>query len=97
MSVPPLIPFHGFSSALKSLCMTFTSLPLSDVFDLIYPFPLPEDLCIVIKAMFSPGFNGRPAIVKPPTPPPVYKRPEDILEWNAPNFGRMYLFLVLRR
>ena len=71
--------------------MTFTTLPLSDAFDLIYPFPLPEDLCIVTKAMFSPGFDGRPAIVKPPTPPaPVYKRSEDILEWNVSNFGRMH-------
>ena len=39
-----LIPFHGFSPSLKSLHMSFTSLPASRTFDLILSFPLLEDL-----------------------------------------------------
>jgi hypothetical protein len=46
---PPssLVPFHGFSPALKSLHVGFTVVPLPQIFDLILSFPLLEDLTVV--------------------------------------------------
>ena len=41
-----LTPFHGFSPALKSLHLTFYSVPSPQVFDLICSFPLLDDLTV---------------------------------------------------
>ena len=41
-----LTPFHGFSPAMRSLRLIFYAIPSSQVFDLIYSFPLLEDLAV---------------------------------------------------
>jgi hypothetical protein len=43
-----LVPFHGFSPAIKSLRVTVPALSSLRVFDLIFSFPLLEDLSVVI-------------------------------------------------
>jgi len=45
-SVASLIPFHGFSPALKSLRISPIFIPFPEVFDLIFSFPLLEDLAL---------------------------------------------------
>jgi hypothetical protein len=40
----PFVPFHKFSPALKSFCLTSTTLPYSEIFNLVCSFPLLEDL-----------------------------------------------------
>jgi hypothetical protein len=44
---PPLVPFHGFSPAVKSLRVVVLALPPSSIFNLILSFPLLEDLTVV--------------------------------------------------
>ena len=51
-SVVTLAPFYGLSPTIKSLRITFTLLPAPQVLDLIYSFPLLEDL-----GLFSYYFN----------------------------------------
>ena len=46
------VPFHGFSLDIKSLRLTFYTIPSSQVFDLIYSFPHLDDLAVT-------GFNER--------------------------------------
>jgi hypothetical protein len=48
---PPssLVPFHGFSPALKSLNVGFTVVPLPQIFNLVLSFPLLEDLTVVVS------------------------------------------------
>lgn len=50
-----LVPFHGFSTALKSLTVLFSTFPPSRVFDLIRSFPLLEDLTVA-------AYGGHPNI-----------------------------------
>ena len=45
-----LVPLHGFSPVLKSLHLTFTSLPNPEIFNLICSFPVLEDLTLVSRA-----------------------------------------------
>ena len=46
-STAPFVPFHGFSSAIKSLRVVILALPPSSIFNLILSFPLLEDLTMV--------------------------------------------------
>jgi hypothetical protein len=41
-----LIPFHGFSPALKSLSVSYLGFPFSQILNLIRSFPLIEDLSL---------------------------------------------------
>ena len=99
-----LSPFHGFSSALKSLRVAFTALPSSDVFNLIYSFPHLEDLWIVTNHHFDSSFGGRQAAIQPPIPPPFTgtlklfsgEGMDSIASWllslpKGPNFEGLYL------
>jgi hypothetical protein len=45
----PLIPFHGFSSTIKSLRVAIPHLPISQIFNLIISFPLLEDLDVMFR------------------------------------------------
>ena len=44
-----LVPLRGFSSVLRSLHLTFTSLPDSKIFDFVCSFPILEDLTLVSR------------------------------------------------
>ena len=44
-----LFPLHGFSPVLRSLHLTFTSLPNPEIFNLICSFPVLEDLTLVSR------------------------------------------------
>jgi hypothetical protein len=52
-----LVPFHGFSPALKSLRVSLIALPSPQVFNLIVSFPLVEDLA-VISTFADPNDNA---------------------------------------
>ena len=66
-----LVPFHGFSPALKSLHVVFNALPSRCVFDFIHSFPLLEELSVATDDVFGPfGFDGRLTAVQSPSPPP---------------------------
>ena len=63
-----LVPFHGFSPALKSLHLIFFSFSSSQISDLIFSFPLLEDL-LVFTSTHHPtddddDFNQKPDAVK---------------------------------
>ena len=64
-----LVPFHGFSPVLKSLRVVSCALPHSQVFNLIYSFPLLEDVYVsTIGGSFleggDSGFNEQPTITQ---------------------------------
>jgi hypothetical protein len=70
----PLVPFHGFSPALKSLRMTLAIPPCPRIFNLILSFPLLEDLAV------SPSYPASldrddgpewPLTVAQPSGPPI--------------------------
>jgi hypothetical protein len=71
---PPssLVPFHGFSPALKSLHVGPTAVPLPRIFDLILSFPLLEDLTVVTSHDTSmadgDGSNWLLTATQPPAP-----------------------------
>ena len=67
---PPtsLIPFHGFSPALKPPHLDFPAVLASDVFSPIYSFPLLEDLCVGVKCGLGGGGYRKPAIIESHTP-----------------------------
>ena len=46
-SAVPLVPPHGFSPAVKSLCVVVLALPPSQAFNPILSFPLPRDLAMI--------------------------------------------------
>ena len=46
-SAIPLAPFHGFSPVIKPLCLECTTIPPSQMADLILSLPLLEDLTVV--------------------------------------------------
>jgi hypothetical protein len=70
-STTPLVPFHGFSSVIKSLRVDIPALPLSQVFNLILSFPLLKDLAVIIRSGISAdnGEGEMPTATQPPTPP----------------------------
>ena len=43
----PLVPFHGFEPAIKSLRAVIPTLPSSQIFNLVFSFPLLEDLVVM--------------------------------------------------
>ena len=45
-----LVPLHGFSPVLRSLHLTFTSLPNPEILNLICSFPILEDLALVSRS-----------------------------------------------
>ena len=63
-----LAHLHGFAPSLKSLRMTFPKVPLSDILNLVYSFPLLDDLLLAgipvasdveVIPSASPTFSGR--------------------------------------
>ena len=68
-----LVPFHGFSPAIKSFLVEFSAFPSSRVFDLIFSFPLLEDLSVTTYDHFSTAesinSNTQPAKIQSSSPP----------------------------
>ena len=67
-----LSPFHGLSPVLKSLRVTSTKLPYSQIIRLIYSLPLLEDLALVIFGPINDDdlhVDGTPAAIQPPSSP----------------------------
>ena len=63
---PNLSPFHGFSPVVKSLHMILGVIPPSQIFDLIYSFPLLEDLSVIARDVLPRGgFDTQPISVQP--------------------------------
>ena len=68
-----LVPFHGFSPAMKSLRMILVIFPSPQIFNLVLSFPLLEDLAVIppYRASLDRG-NGPdwpPAVAHPSSPP----------------------------
>ena len=66
-----LVPFHGFSPALKSLLVTFTVFPASRVSNLIHSFTLLEEVSVTTydKSDIDDGSSELPTIVRPSSSP----------------------------
>ena len=68
-----LVPFHGFSPLIYSLTVAFLPPPTSRIFNLIYSFPLLEDLVVLNFGCSSVAqdahFGGDLAVVQSPNPP----------------------------
>ena len=43
----PSVPFHGFAPAIKFLGAVISTPPSSQIFSLVFSFPLPEDLAVI--------------------------------------------------
>jgi hypothetical protein len=71
-SAIPLAPFHGFSPAIKSLCLVIPALPLSQVFNLILSFPLLEDLDVILVGESSDYDDGSEEDEMPTATQPTY-------------------------
>jgi hypothetical protein len=73
-SAAPLIPFHGFSSTIKSLRVVVPHLPTSQIFSLIFSFPLLRDLAVIFYDEESAdneddsGADEMPVIAQSPSP-----------------------------
>ena len=68
-----LIPFYALSPAITSLDIKFSTASSSQVFDLIYSFPLPENLSVMIHGRWmgcDDGSNEQPTGAQPPSSPP---------------------------
>jgi len=67
-----LIPYHGFSPAIRSLCMAFAFLS-PETFDFIISFPLLEDLTVITYGTLPDEGSGGPdrssAVTQPPNSP----------------------------
>jgi len=76
-SMISLLPFRGFSPALKSLRVNLHFLPSSQVFDLVLSFPLLEDLNVMSRNMSidddddddNDSSHGLSTVVQPSSPP----------------------------
>jgi hypothetical protein len=64
-------PFHGFSSAVKSFRMTFAVLPRPWLFNLIFSFPLIEDLALTTHDNYD-GSGGETPIATQPSIQPMF-------------------------
>ena len=67
-----LVPFHGFSPAIKSLRVNCVALPSSQLRDLILSFPLLEDLAVIAYSGTSVddgGSDGSLNVLQPPSSP----------------------------
>ena len=65
-----LTPFHGFSPALKSLHVSYSTLQTSQIFDLISSLPVLNDLTLVTDGPEigdGLGFNAPPSVTRSPT------------------------------
>jgi len=90
-----LSPFYGFSSTLKSLRICLILLPFPQVFDLIFSFPLLEDLTLVAcdESRFDNGSPRGPQTVVPSTSP-VFTGSLDLhIQGGAGNVARRLLDL----
>jgi hypothetical protein len=65
-----LIPFCGLSPALKSLCVTASTLPSSHIFDLILSFPLLEDLALAVGSPLEENSDDPEGVERPTTTQP---------------------------
>ena len=68
-----LVPFHGISPALKSLRLNIPHLPSARIFDLIFSFPLLEDLAVIINQTLADSDDDSeddetPTAAQPSTP-----------------------------
>jgi hypothetical protein len=64
---PPLVSLHGFSSALKSLLISFAVLPSPSIINFILSFPSLEDLAVTVHdADDGDGSGGPPTAARPP-------------------------------
>lgn len=61
-------PFHGFSPAIKSIRVVFVFCPPSKFLDLIFSFPLLEDLTVMVEAETSE--DNPPTTAQLSNPPP---------------------------
>jgi len=71
-SVISLVPFHGFSRTVKSLCVRSVDIPPSRIFNFVLSSPLLEDLIIArygASVDDSDGSNGPPTSSQPSNPP----------------------------
>jgi hypothetical protein len=96
-SATPLVPFHGFPPALKSLRVVVPHLPPSQIFNLIFSFPLLEDLAVVIPCEApidngdDPGEDEMPTAAQSPTPPTFTGSLELYLQGGMEPFTRRLL------
>jgi len=73
--VIPLLPFHGLSPVVKTLRIDFTLLSSSKVFDLIFSFPLLEDLtAVTYNTRLADNGNGPddPSTTAQPSSSPTF-------------------------
>ena len=63
-----LLPFHGFSPALKALHVECSHFPLSRILNLVHSFPLIEDLSLIMADSSYPieDIDGQHAAAQPP-------------------------------
>ena len=62
-----LIPFHGFSPALKSLRITCTGLTSSPILNFLHSFPLVEDFSVIAcDTLLIDNADEQPTIIQPP-------------------------------
>ncbi|KAF9778178.1 hypothetical protein BJ322DRAFT_501077 [Thelephora terrestris] len=67
-----LVPFRNISPALKSLCVEYRNIPLSEVFGLMHNLPLLEDLMILCHGMDTRSSEeDERSTFKPSTSPPL--------------------------
>ena len=86
-STSSLLPFHGFSPAIKSLCVDIYPLPSSQVFDLMLSFPLLEDLNVITRDRSTNNDSGScgPSTVIQPWKQPMSGSLE-LSQWGGIGF-----------
>jgi hypothetical protein len=66
-----LVPFRGFSPALKSLHLVFKSLPSPRISNFVHSFPLLEELCMTTDDVFGLfGIDRKSTVVQSSNLPP---------------------------
>jgi hypothetical protein len=93
-----LVPFHGFSLAIRSLRMTFDIVSnFPQIFNLILSFPLLEDLAVTVSYVSSAfsiyGLDEPPTAAQPSSPPMLTGSLELNLEGGMEPFVRRLLSL----
>jgi hypothetical protein len=74
-SPTPLVLFHGFSPALKTLDVIVRALPSSQIFNLVLSFPLLEDLMVIVHREMlldqedDSEEDGISSVTRPSSPP----------------------------
>ena len=102
-----LVPFHGFSPALKSLHIDFGFFPLRRIINIIHSFPFLEDL-----SLFAWGgdqiedIDGQPVIVQPPLTGSLNLYAQEGMNYivsqlfppqNSLNFRKLSLGLICKK